>query len=265
MRLEKTFGGKRLSSITTPLIKRNHKDRTTAGARVRANREVAVLKTLFNFAIQMGLYEGPNHTLGIKLTKETPQKLRYLKPDEEYRFLQQLKEPLRTLVVVGIHTGIRIQSEGLSLKWGDIDFSLNLLSVEAAFAKNGEYRAVPLNTTSRKALSTLHATATSDYVFAKHGLPYRNIRNSFDRARKRADLKGITPHVLRHTFASRLVMAGVDLRTVQELGGWKNIGMVMRYAHVDSDHKKQAVERLVRNNSPTLSTTFEKPEVVGSV
>ncbi len=48
----------------------------------------------------------------------------------------------------------------------------------------------------------------------------------------RLHLDGVTWHALRHTFASRLVAAGVDLRTVQELGGWRTLSMVQRYAHL---------------------------------
>jgi Phage integrase family len=51
-------------------------------------------------------------------------------------------------------------------------------------------------------------------------------------------------HGLRHSFASRLVMAGVDLRTVQELGGWRTLMMVMRYAHLSPTHLHAAVERI---------------------
>jgi len=58
-------------------------------------------------------------------------------------------------------------------------------------------------------------------------------------------LDGFTWHSLRHTFASRLVMAGVDLRTVQELGGWKTLSMVARYAHLAPQHLRAAVDRLV--------------------
>jgi site-specific recombinase XerD len=57
--------------------------------------------------------------------------------------------------------------------------------------------------------------------------------------------------VLRHTFASRLVMAGVDLRTVQELGGWKRIEMVMRYSHLSAEHRVQAVEKIAQ--APTYA------------
>jgi site-specific recombinase XerD len=57
-------------------------------------------------------------------------------------------------------------------------------------------------------------------------------------------LDGYTWHGNRHTFASRLVMAGVDLRSVQELGGWKSLKMVQRYSHLAPSHLHQAVERL---------------------
>jgi len=256
MRLEQSFAGKRLSAITTWVIKRHHQDRTASGARVRANREVAVLKNLFNFMIRMGLYEGTNPTMGIKLPREPKQKDRYLEPDEEQRLLQELKEPLRTLVLIGIHTGLRIQSEGLSLQWEHIDLPRKKLSVEAAFAKNGERRDIPLNSVVRTALLALKATATSEYIFARNGIPYRHVGKSFMRACARAKLSRVTPHTLRHTFASRLVMNGVDLRTVQELGGWKTIEMVLRYAHLSPNHKLNAVEGLVAQHPVPFAQHF---------
>ena len=57
-------------------------------------------------------------------------------------------------------------------------------------------------------------------------------------------LEGYTWHCNRHTFASRLVMAGVDLLSVQRLGGWRTLSMVQRYAHLAPDHLRAAVERL---------------------
>jgi len=68
-----------------------------------------------------------------------------------------------------------------------------------------------------------------------------------------ARLNGFTWHGCRHTFASRLVMAGVDPRTVQELGGWRTLGMVQRYAHLSPAHLQAAVERLV--DAPMASAT----------
>jgi site-specific recombinase XerD len=84
-------------------------------------------------------------------------------------------------------------------------------------------------------------------------LPPRVLRTVFMNACARVKLADVTPHVLRHTFASRLSMAGVDLRTIQELGGWRSLKMVERYAHLSPSHKAQAVERLAK--FPTLFTT----------
>ena len=65
------------------------------------------------------------------------------------------------------------------------------------------------------------------------------------REHEAARLDGVTWHALRHTFASRLVAAGVDLRTAQELGGWRTLSMVKRYAHLSPGHLVAAVEKIV--------------------
>jgi integrase len=83
---------------------------------------------------------------------------------------------------------------------------------------------VPLNRTLPAALESLKASSNGDHVFARFdGKPFRSIRTAFETACRRAGIQGLTPHVLRHTFASRLAMAGVDARTIQELGGWKEL------------------------------------------
>ncbi|MGA9063410.1 MAG: site-specific integrase [Terracidiphilus sp.] len=74
----------------------------------------------------------------------------------------------------------------------------------------------------------------------------KNPRKWFATALEQAGIEGVTWHTLRHTFASRLVMAGVDLKTVQELMGHKTIAMTARYAHLAPTHKQQALETLAR-------------------
>jgi len=79
---------------------------------------------------------------------------------------------------------------------------------------------------------------------------------------KAANLEPLSPHILRHTFASRLVMAGLDLRTVQELMGHKSILMTMRYAHLSPDHKRAAMETLEsRLSSKSPATSHNTPSV----
>lgn len=82
------------------------------------------------------------------------------------------------------------------------------------------------------------------------------VGTSFRRARDRANLPDMTPHTLRHTFASRLAMAGVDMRTLQELGGWHTLRMVQRYAHLAPSQKAHAVERIV------IQTSLEPEKLV---
>ena len=68
-------------------------------------------------------------------------------------------------------------------------------------------------------------------------------------------------HDLRHTFASRLIMGGVDLRSVGELLGHKTLVMVMRYSHLAPEHLREAVNRLV----PARSRRKQKPELAAMV
>ena len=101
------------------------------------------------------------------------------------------------------------------------------------------------------ALSRLHRAAENTSrdaaIFIKRdGARLKSIRTAFATACGNAELgTDVTPHTLRHTFASRLVMEGVDLRTVQQLGGWKQLSMVLRYSHLSKKHEAEAVERIV--------------------
>ena len=79
-----------------------------------------------------------------------------------------------------------------------------------------------------------------------HGEQYGNVRKSFEGAKKRARITDFRFHDLRHTFASHLVMAGIDLKTVQELLGHKSFEMTLRYAHLSPDHKKVALDVLCK-------------------
>ena len=76
------------------------------------------------------------------------------------------------------------------------------------------------------------------------GATLSDSRHWFEPALDVAGIRDFSWHCLRHTFASRLVMAGVDLRTVQELLGHKSIAMTVRYSHLAPAHTLAAVERL---------------------
>ena len=196
----------------------------------------------------MGLYEGDNPVATVKLTNEPKQRLRFLEPEEETILLSKCGEPLRTMVLVGIYLGVRLRSEGLTLQWRDVDFARGTLTVQSAWAKNGKSRTIPMNSLVREALGRL--PRKSEWVFTKpDGRPYTAV-GGFNRARQAAGLSDVTVHTLRHTFATRLIENGVDLRTVQELGGWSNLKMLERDGHVSPSRKVAAVEGLIPPNFP---------------
>jgi site-specific recombinase XerD len=91
-----------------------------------------------------------------------------------------------------------------------------------------------------------------------------DIDATFRKARKAAGLNGtgVTIHTLRHTFASNLVMAGVDLITVQQYGGWSDLEMVQRYAHLSPHHKTKAIEKIAESFHNAIHNNAGFGEVV---
>ena len=118
--------------------------------------------------------------------------------------------------------------------------------MRAAYAKNGESRSVPMNEVLTATLQAVRMSISADGpVFrTRTGKPYRSFRIAFMHAVRQAGRKDFTFHGLHHTFASWLVMNGVDLPTVQALMGHKDINMILRYTHLASDHKQRAVRAL---------------------
>jgi integrase len=213
-----------LSQISSFLVEGHKQRRIQAGARVRANRELATLKAVFNRCREWKLFEEENPVCAVKLTKEPRQRLRFLEAGEEAALLAECAEPLRTLVLVGTNCGLRLKSEALTLQWDDVDVARRTLTVPAAYAKSGTSRVVSLNSVVLAALNRL--PRISEFLFAKpNGTPYHAIRG-FRAACRRAGLTDVTSHRLRHTFATRLCENGVDHRFVQELCGWKTLGLI---------------------------------------
>jgi integrase len=136
------------------------------------------------------------------------------------------------------------KGEILNLRWDQVDLKHGFILLEVT--KNGERREIPINETLRQNLETQPRHIKSSYVFwyGEVGRPYGEVTKSFNSAVRRAGIKDFTFHDLRHTFASHLVMAGVDLTTVKELLGHKTLTMTLRYAHLAPGHKAKAVELL---------------------
>ena len=130
--------------------------------------------------------------------------------------------------------------------------------------RNGSDRFVTLNSAAvevlkglKKRHEELALPPDSTLFHSKRDELIKNPRQWFATALDQAKIEGVTWHTLRHTFASRLVMAGVDLKTVQELMGHKTIAMTARYAHLAPTHKLQALETLVRPGSVSVQSGYK--------
>ena len=119
----------------------------------------------------------------------------------------------------------------------------------AAHAKSGKTRYVPLNDEAVRILKTWRTSdvTPTGYVFpGAGGERLIDVKTAWKPLLRVAGVTGFRFHDLRHTFASRLVMAGVDLNTVRELLGHADLKMTLRYAHLAPEHKAAAVAKLPR-------------------
>ena len=150
---------------------------------------------------------------------------------------------------MSLHTG-NATVRTIPAKWDCVDLEHRQLNIPG---KHGNVRHVPLDNTPLAAFVTLRTRrdgpgpvmvlAESGHGY-KAGHPLKTPKEWFMACCQKAGVQDFTWHCLRHSFASRLVMAGVDLRKVQELMGHKTIAMTCRYAHLAPKHLQDAVLKL---------------------
>lgn len=239
--LKRFFGGRYLNEITALDVEKYKAERIKTVKPATVNRGLAVLRSMYNRAIEWKkIKENPCNT--VRLFKENNQRLRYLEQAEINKLLDNCSGNLKGIVTVAVFTGMR-RGEILNLKWTDCDFQRDVIRLTDT--KNDEIRAIPMNEQIKTALIRIRRHPTSPYIFCKcDGSPYGDVDKSFFTALKKSDIIEFHFHDLRHTFASQLVMSGVDLNTVRELMGHKSLAMTLRYSHLSSDHKRRAVDIL---------------------
>jgi site-specific recombinase XerD len=238
-------------AITAQDIERRFEQEKWSPATI--NRYRALLSLSYRLAIRNGkMKENPARLVRHRL--ENNARIRFLSPEEEIKLRTAMESacPERMAELdIALNTGLRL-SEQYGLLWQDLSFVRRTLTIPRS--KNGAMRHVPLNQAALRALEVLQARANgSELVCGGANTP----RRWFEPVVKAAKLSDFTWHCLRHTFASRLVMAGVDLRTVQELMGHKTIAMTVRYAHLAPKHTLAAVERLDALTEHLTDTTTD--------
>jgi integrase len=278
-----TFDDLPLKDITRPRVERWRTARASGekgAAAATINRLVNDLRSVLTLAVRFGVLS--THPLaGLKPLKiDTGPVVRFLNADEEKRLRGTLAardtdrrearananafrhdrgypllpafgtypDHVTPLVLLALNTGLR-RGELLALTWADLDFDRAILTVRGEAAKSGSTRHVPLN---REALEVLTAwrgpqeDRTRPVFAGVDGEPLAGTKTSWLGLMKKSKIKDFRFHDLRHTFASKLVMRGVDLNTARELLGHADLKMTLRYAHLAPEHKAAAVALLVK-------------------
>jgi integrase len=207
------------------------------------NRYRSAISSVYSFAVSVGKMT-TNPVSRVKRYRENPSRLNWLRPEQE----QAIREAIDTNrheaeFSLVLNTGMR-RGENWNLVWRDVDLAHGNLTVHG---KTGR-RHIPANASAREALLLLQKISGDDeFVCPDRNATKdaaRDFRQWFEEAVKKTGITNFHFHDLRHTFASRLIMEGVDIRTVQELLGHKDIKTTMKYSHLADDHKKAAVEKM---------------------
>ena len=248
------------------------------------NRRLMALKAVLSKAVVWNVIE-QNPLIHVKPLKlDGDKRVRFLSEQEETRLYAALKKRQKDLVeerqsankwrevrgyellpdlldgsfidhiepitILAMNTGMR-RGEIFQLTWENVNLKGSFLTVAAASAKSGKSRHISLN---EDALETLTAwknqSVVKELVFPSPvtGRSLNNIKKAWKSLLELAQIDDFRFHDLRHHFASKLVMGGVDLNSARELLGHASIEMTLRYAHLAPEHKAAAVA--VLNKQP---------------
>lgn len=195
----------------------------------------------------------------IPMRKPKPGRLRFLTEAEWQRLYATLPEHLKPLAAFSIATGLR-QANVTHLRWNQVDLARQVMWIHPDQAKGGKAIGIPLSPEAKQLLQA-QIGKHDEWVFPykgrgrKEGGPVVKIKTAWQLAMERAGLGhfertldddgkliskewvgDFTWHGLRHTWASWHVMAGTPLEVLQKLGGWEDLRMVMKYAHLAPEY-----------------------------
>lgn len=262
-RIKADFGTDTASTLTVKAVEDFKLALAAEFSEPTANQYLRLLRAALNYGRKHRYWIGDNpiSRLGVTLYKEQPyERSRCLTVEEESRLLNALPAWLHPLILVAAHTGVR-KGNLFSLKWPDVDLASGTFTI--ALEKSGKKRVVVLNSVAEEALRSIKRDrkVVSPYVFSSP--QGRSLRNNFDKRYWRpalieAKIPDFRFHDLRHTFASRLVAAGVHSLIVQKAGGWSDERMLQRYVHHDPNLIRAAVERLAKAPSRAQEPVSER-------
>ena len=246
--LTRRLTGKPLTIITTETLLALRKELLKDRASATANRHMAVVSAILNYAHAKALITSVPK---IPYLPEPRERFRWLTRDQALALIAELPEHLAAMTRFALATGLR-RANITGLTWDNLDVARRIAWIWPDETKAGKPISVPLNA---DALAVLAARRGIDarYVFTYRRAPiFHATTKAWSAACQRAGIdRGFTFHGLRHTWASWHVMAGTPLEVLRQLGGWADMTMVLRYAHLAPGY----VAGYAENASLTISPT----------
>ncbi len=254
------FKEKKLTDITPEAIS-DYMTQRAAEKKISANRELSFLKLALGKAVEWGKLSRNPADCQNKFP-EPEGKIRPLTDNEAKRLILAAAAHLKPILEVLLSTGMR-KTEALKLKWAYeewdaddgnrnsiVDLDQGRIFIPGKLAKNHKDREIPLSAELSRLFRELRSTTGTGLVFN-----IKEIRKSFRAAVKAAKIKRpVRTHDLRHTAASRMIAAGVDVVTVSEILGHSDLKTTLRYCHSSTKTKREAVEKLSRIYLPTAKS-----------
>jgi integrase len=224
------------------------------------NRELACLKALFNFAIKADAI-AKNPVSRVKFLAENNQQTRVLSYTDQQRYLANASPILRDIATLILETGMRPE-EVYTLRPENVDLVRCWLQIpygKTAAAR----RRITLTANAQDVLRRRMTGLETRYLFPCESDPTRpipKVNNAHDRAVKTSGIQPARLYDLRHTWATRAAMSGIDLVTLAAMLGHSRIQMVLRYAHPTQEHQTKAMERLEQFNALQQIGEFERQQ-----
>ncbi len=240
--LDQYFGNMELSKITSEVIEKiADKKAATNVTNATINRILALIRAILRKAEKQ--WKWLDRAPSITLRKEEERRISWLSYEKAEALIKELPPHLADLTAFSLATGLR-RNNVLKLKWKNVDLGREHAVIHADEAKGKKAIPVPLN---KNAISIIRKQIGkhTEFIFTYKGNPIKQCNTkAWRKALERAGIKDFRWHDLRHTWASWHVMNGTSLQELQALGGWQSYDMVLRYAHLSSQHLQQAANRL---------------------
>jgi integrase len=247
------FLGTDIAKLQSDKLNSHRSKRRAEGVNVTTlNRDRTALIALLNHAVEAGVLEVNPLQRFKKLPEPADPRVRFLEVSERRQFMNALEEQpdyMQTLVQLALFTGMR-RGELFALTWPEVNLRRGEITVRASTAKANKTRVIPLPAPALDMLKAWKAkqpvTDIRQHVFLNPdtGKPFAGIKRRWRALVRTADVQDFRFHDCRHDYASRLVQSGVDLYRVKELLGHSSIEMTQRYAHLQRDDLRAAVEVL---------------------